>query len=78
MAPLHLSPKAGPDEAGSAGGASPAAHGVSDSFIQLIARQDSVKRSLERTGQSWTQTQVYEGMVEIKPENKMCCHSERM
>lgn len=54
----YLCPKTGSYEGGSAGGASPAAHGVPDSFIQLVQRQDSMKCSLECTRQSWTQTQI--------------------
>lgn len=48
----YLCPKTGSDEGGSAGGASPAAHGVPDCFIQLVQLQDALQRSLERTGQS--------------------------
>lgn len=54
---VYLCSETGPYEGGSAGGASPAAHGVPDCFIQLVQRQDAVKRSLECTWQSWTQTQ---------------------
>lgn len=49
----YLRPKTGSYEGGSAGGASPAAHGVPDGLIQLFQPQDSMKRSLERTRQSW-------------------------
>lgn len=54
----YLRPKAGSYKGGSAGGASPAAHGVPDCLVHLVQRQDSMKRSLERTGQSWTQSQI--------------------
>lgn len=54
----YLCSKTGSYEGGSAGGASPAAHGDPDAFIQLVLRQDYMQRSLERTRQSWTQTQI--------------------
>lgn len=53
----YLCPKTGSYKGGSTGGASPAAHSGPDTFIQLILRQDYMKRSLERTGQTWTQIQ---------------------
>lgn len=59
----YLCPKTGSNEGGSTGGASPAAHGVSDCFVQLVECQDSMKRSLERTGQSWKQMQYEWHMV---------------
>lgn len=47
-----LCSKAGSNEGGSAGGASPTAHDGPDCFIQSIQSQDTMKRSLERTRQS--------------------------
>lgn len=49
----YLSPETGSNEGSSATGASPTAHGVSDSLLVVFGCQDPMKRCLERTWQTW-------------------------
>lgn len=50
---IYLSPKTSSNEGASATGASPTAHGVSNSLNIVPGCQDSMQRCLERTWQTW-------------------------